>query len=123
MKKKRAVKDVHKQSLADQLDDPETHGVRTKPHKKARRGAGKQADDDASIGAEQSAAILDLARAQQEDEAQLRVQETAGADTRAAPHTSPCAWSPPPTDPRPGALVNPCTTLELELAPVAPTLT
>ena len=84
MKKKRSVKDVHKQSLGEQLDDPETHGVRTKPHKKSRRAA-KELDDDATIGAEQSAAILDLARQQQDDEAQLRVQETAGADTRAKP--------------------------------------
>jgi hypothetical protein len=82
MKKKRTQKEVHKQALGQQLEDPQTHGVRTKPRKKARTvEAGL--DEREAIDAGQSAVILSLAREQQEEEEQMNARERSGADTSA----------------------------------------
>jgi hypothetical protein len=80
MKKKRQAKEFHKQALADQIEDPESRGVRTTPHKKARR---KEDDAAAPVGIApaQSSAILSLAREQQEDEAMEVARASLGTDT------------------------------------------
>jgi hypothetical protein len=67
MKKKRSFREVHKQSLGEQILAPESHGVRTKPRKKSRRLAPQPADPD-TVDPGQSAAILSLAREQQQEE-------------------------------------------------------
>lgn len=81
MKKKRQAKEFHKQALADQIEDPESHGVRTKPHKKARRKEDDAAAPVVAIAPAQSSAILSLAREQQEDEAMEAAGASVGTDT------------------------------------------
>jgi hypothetical protein len=82
MKKKRTSKEIHKQALGDQLADPQTHGIRTKPRKAARILEGAP-DEQGAIDVGQSAAILSLAREQQEDEEIRLAREKSGADTSA----------------------------------------
>lgn len=83
MGKKRQAKESHKQALADQIEDPESHGIRTIPHKKARRKGGDEAEPD-GVAPEQSAKILEMAREQQHDEELTAAGVHEGADTGAA---------------------------------------
>jgi hypothetical protein len=84
MKHKRQAAAHHHQSLADQIEDPESYGVRTKPHKKARRKEDDtSAPDGGTIEPEQSAAILSLAREQQEAETMEASRSAMGLHTGA----------------------------------------
>jgi len=68
MGKRRERIDRHKQSLGDQLENPETYGVRTKPRLEKRRKAGNDSEEDEEfVPAALSNRILEEARAQQEE--------------------------------------------------------
>jgi len=80
-----ATKEFHKQSLSEQIEDPESYGVRTKPRapKKSRSG-GDEGDDDDAVRPEQSSLILSLAREQQEEEQrEVAAQAMGGTDVGA----------------------------------------
>ena len=70
-KKKRERVEKHKQSLGDQIENPESYGVRTKPRpQKRRRSQNVESDDegdDAFVPGNRSGKILDVAREQQRE--------------------------------------------------------
>ena len=69
MKKKRGSKETHKQSFAEELENPESYGVRTHPRKKVRGRQDAPEDADGALDVGQSEAILQLAKQQHEDAA------------------------------------------------------
>jgi hypothetical protein len=70
---KRNKDGVHKKSLADELENPETQGVRVYPHKKARNQP-QQQEDEEWIDTTQSSKILKLAKEQQQEQAREQAQ-------------------------------------------------
>jgi len=72
-KKRRERVERHQESLGEQLENPETYGVRTKPRaEKRRKGRTAQADgsdedDEAYVPQKLSGRILEAARQQQEE--------------------------------------------------------
>ena len=65
-KKRRQYVEHHKQSLGDQMEDPETYGVRTKPRPEKRR-KGESDDEEEHVPGVLSNRILEVAREQQEE--------------------------------------------------------
>lgn len=76
---KRKDDGVHKKSLGDVLENPETQGVRVYPHKKARSQSQQQEDED-WIDTNQSAKILSLAKEQQQEQAREQARAASAAD-------------------------------------------
>lgn len=72
----------HKQDLGEQIEDPASYGVRTKPRAEKKRARAPDEDDDAGalLSAKDSGRILREARLQQEE---LDAEEAA-ADADAA---------------------------------------
>jgi essential nuclear protein 1 len=67
-RKKREYVEYHKQSLGEQIEDPETYGVRTKPRApKRHRGTGESDEEEGAVPGELSHRILEVAREQQEE--------------------------------------------------------
>ncbi|KAL4429375.1 hypothetical protein ABPG77_005149 [Micractinium sp. CCAP 211/92] len=69
-KKKRDYVEKHKQSLGDQLENPETWGVRTQPRPNKRQRGGEEdegEDGEGFVPADMTARILKQARSQQEE--------------------------------------------------------
>lgn len=69
-KKKRDYVEKHKQSLGDQLENPETWGVRTQPRPNKRQRGGEEDEGEEGEGfvpADMTARILKQARSQQEE--------------------------------------------------------
>ena len=79
----------HRQSLGDQLENPQLHGVRVYPHKKKMRKSDGPQEADEEVDANQSSKILALAKDQQQEvnreDAQAPGAEGAGAAQRIAP--------------------------------------
>lgn len=76
---KRKNDGVHKKSLADELENPETQGVRVYPHKKSRSQS-QQHDSEEWIDTNQSAKILSLAKEQQQEQAREQAKAASAAD-------------------------------------------
>lgn len=57
----------HRQSLGDQLENPQLHGVRVYPHKKKMRKSHGQQETAEEVDADQSSKILALAKDQQQE--------------------------------------------------------
>lgn len=85
-RKRDVVKDVHSQSLGEQIENPESNGIRTKPRPNKKQ---KQADDaveeDAEMGSQQVSNILALAREQQQQAEQEEAQKAIGGSGAGAP--------------------------------------
>lgn len=77
---KRNKDGVHKKSLGDALENPETHGVRVYPHKKARNQLPQQQEDEEWIDTNQSSKILALAKEQQQEQAREQANAASAAD-------------------------------------------
>lgn len=81
MRRKRAG---HRQSLGDQLENPQLHGVRVYPHKKKmRKSEGHEKDND-DVDVDQSSKILALAKDQQQEVHREAAQAPAVDGTGAA---------------------------------------
>ena len=83
MGKKRAVsttgRELHVQSLSEQIQDPETYGVRTKPRPAKKNKAQEDEDpEDVDVRPGQSSVILGLAREQQEEEDREAAKQAMG---------------------------------------------
>lgn len=65
-RKKRTYVEHHKQTLGEQIENPETYGVRTKP-RAAKRHRGDSDDEEGAVPGELSHRILEVAREQQEE--------------------------------------------------------
>eukprot|EP00892_Ulva_mutabilis_P007096 jgi/Ulvmu1/4759/UM020_0044.1 len=77
----------HRQSLGDQLENPQLHGVRVYPHKKKLRKSEEQADDAEEVDAGQSSKILALAKDQQQ-EVSREAEQAPGAEGTGALSTA-----------------------------------
>lgn len=68
-RKKREYVEFHKQTLGEQIENPETYGVRTKTRPEKRRRNGADSDEEEElVPAALSNRILEVAREQQEQE-------------------------------------------------------
>ena len=79
-RKKRQYVEHHKQSLGEQIENPETYGIRTKPRPEKRHrhsGAGSDEDEEL-VPAALSNRILEVAREQQEQEEEENKDNDAG---------------------------------------------
>ncbi|GAB4821947.1 hypothetical protein N2152v2_008993 [Parachlorella kessleri] len=86
-KKRREPVRYHKQTLGDQIEDPESYGVRTKPRPQKRRKGedGSDAENDELVPGHLSSKILQEARAQQQElDADRAAEGPAGAAHLAA---------------------------------------
>jgi essential nuclear protein 1 len=78
-RKRRERVEHHKQSLGEQIENPETYGVRTQPRpEKKHRRSGAGSDEEEEVPGALSNRILAVAREQQEEVAAEGEKETEG---------------------------------------------
>lgn len=83
----------HRQSLGDQLENPQLHGVRVYPHKKKMRKSGAQDLDTEEVDAVQSSKILALAKDQQQEVNRENAQESSFEGAGVACSFSDCTFA------------------------------
>jgi essential nuclear protein 1 len=79
-RKRRERVEYHKQSLGEQIENPETYGVRTqpRPEKKHRHSGAGSEDEEEQVPGALSNRILEVAREQQEEVAAEGEQDNEG---------------------------------------------